>query len=220
MEIERTINTLDNQYYNSVEIEDFKYDKELVEDYIEYELTEKEDCITNECKNWYENINEVNKIKKGYKDGNKKSIYKYETTKYEESNDNYSIGWDWKNKTNTNEKELILNIDFEYDNIGSNEVFRRYKKKHSKHLIKKKDNQTKDIIDFNYEEKETIDWYRYNNCVDSYTTERDMNSSRIEQYNNPLKEELMKNFLDRNSPVIVKNECIMGLKDCCLIDDD
>ena len=190
--------------------ENHKFNTELEIDNIVKQLS-NEECI---------DINEVNKIKKGYKDENKKSIYKYETTKYEESNDNYSIGWDWKNKTNTNEKELILNIDFEYDNIGSNEVFRRYKKKHSKHLIKKKDNQTKDIIDFNYEEKETIDWYRYNNCVDSYTTERDMNSSRIEQYNNPLKEELMKNFLDRNSPVIVKNECIMGLKDCCLIDDD
>lgn len=163
-----------------------------------------------------EEVGEVDKIRKGYKDKNKKSVYKYETSKYEET-DNYNINWDFRNKMNSDKLELVLNIDFDYEKTGTNEIFKRYKKKHSKHLIKKKVGNVKDIIDMNYESSKSINWCKYNNLVMEYSNERLDNLEQINQYENPLKEEIEKNFMDMNSPVIVKNE-IVELKECCLIE--
>jgi hypothetical protein len=155
-------------------------------------------------------IEEIKKIKKGYKDNNNKSVYKSNTSKYVEDTIN-DICFDIKNN------ELVLEIDIGYKKIEDNEVFRRYKHKQSKNMIKKKDNDITKLISDNYESINEIEWCKYNNLVYDYTNERLDNLEKIVMYENPLKQEIVKKFNEINSPVMTKIE-VMKLGECMIED--
>tara|TARA_R100000541_G_scaffold781_3_gene4437 strand:- start:755 stop:5278 length:4524 start_codon:yes stop_codon:yes gene_type:complete len=181
----------DNHKFNS-EIEV----KRIIKELSEYECSD---------------ILEVKKIKKGYKDNNKKSIYKSNTSKYVE-NDNVDLSFDIV------DNRVVLELDFNYDKTIDNEVFRRYKHKQSKNMCKKKDNDITKLINDNYELMKEIKWCRYNNLVNEYTNDRIDNIEKIDRFINPLKEELMKKFNEKNSPVMTKIEYQVKLGDMCMID--
>jgi len=157
-----------------------------------------------------EDILEVKKIKKGYKDNNNKSIYKSNTSHYKETGIK-DICFDIRNN------ELVLELDIDYEKVEDNEVFRRYKHKNNKVLCKKKDNDITKLISDNYESVNDIEWCKYDNMVYQYTNERLDNLEKISMYENPLKQEIVKKFNEMNSPVMTKIE-IVKLEECMIED--
>lgn len=155
-------------------------------------------------------IEQVKKIKKGYKDNNNKSVYKSNTSQYREK-DIVDLSFDIRNN------ELVLELDINYEKVEDNEVFRRYKHKNNKVLCKKKDNDITKLISDNYDSIREIEWCKYNNMVYDYTNERLDNLEKIISYENPLKQEIMKKFNELNSPVMTKIE-VMKLNECMIED--
>ena len=157
-----------------------------------------------------EDIVEVKKIKKGFKDNNNKSVYKTNTSHYKETGIK-DISFDIRNN------ELVLELDIDYEKVEDNEVFRRYKHKNNKVLCKKKDNDTTKLISDNYDSVNNIEWCKYDNMVYQYTNERLDNLEKISMYENPLKQEIVKKFNEINSPVMTKIE-IVKLEECMIED--
>ena len=156
-------------------------------------------------------ILEVKKIKNGYKDNNKKSVYKSNTSKYE-NNDIVDLSFDIR------DNRVVLELDFNYEKVGENELFRRYKHKQSKTMINKKDNDITNLISDNYELVKEIKWCKYNNMVYDYTNERLDNLEKIYMCESPLKQEIVNKFNEINSPVMTKIENFeVKLGDCCFV---
>lgn len=139
-------------------------------------------------------INEVHKIRKGYKDENKKPIHKY-NTKHFSTTDNISVSMDVVCG------EVKLELDLNYESDGENEIFRRYKTKHSKKLTKKKVDK---MVEKFKNDIDDIKFYDYVDLV-SIGEERDKNTEKIKSLVNPLKEEIMEHINKMNSPVLVGN---------------
>ncbi len=158
-------------------------------------------CYTD---NEYKHIQEIKKKKKGFIDNNNNPVYQYKTSQYVENNTINDIVFDIV------DNKLVMDIDIGYDKIGENDIYKRYKTKHKKNMIKKKD------YDNDLEHLKSIQFNRYINLVEDYSDSRLDNLNKINSYISPLKEEILDYIYDTKNPYIQKIEKIENMTECMI----